>query len=107
MQQARQTKQIQLINNYNYKLKIEMKKVLLILLLIPAFVFAQKPVKPNLNKALSLYQEGKLSEAKDMIDAATTYEKTMNDGKTYYYKGLIYAALDTTSNATYKALVAD
>jgi tetratricopeptide (TPR) repeat protein len=84
-----------------------MKKVLLILLLIPAFVFAQKPVKPNLNKALSLYQEGKLSEAKDMIDAATTYEKTMNDGKTYYYKGLIYAALDTTSNATYKALVAD
>jgi Flp pilus assembly protein TadD len=82
-----------------------MKKVILILLLIPAFVFAQKPVKPNVNKALSLMQEGKLGEAKDMIDAATTYEKTMGDGKTWYYRGLIYASLDTTSNATYKALV--
>jgi hypothetical protein len=81
-----------------------MKKVILILLLAPAFVFAQKPVKPNLNKALSLWQAGKLGEAKDMIDAATTYEKTMNDGKTWYYRGLIYASLDTTSNATYKAL---
>src|SRR5688572_2017745 len=81
-----------------------MKKVILILLLIPAVVFAQKPVKPNLSKALSLWQEGKLGEAKDMIDAATTYEKTMNDGKTWYYRGLIYASLDTTSNETFKAL---
>jgi tetratricopeptide (TPR) repeat protein len=81
-----------------------MKKVILILLLIPAVVFAQKPVKPSLNKALSLWQEGKLGEAKDMIDAATTYEKTMNDGKTWYYRGLIYASLDTTSNETFKAL---
>lgn len=81
-----------------------MKKVILILLLVPAFVFAQKPVKPNLSKALSLWQEGKLGEAKDMIEAATTYEKTMNDGKTWYYRGLIYASIDTTSNATYKAL---
>lgn len=84
-----------------------MKKVLLILLLIPAFVYAQKPVKPNLNKALSLMQEGKLAEAKDMIDAATTYEKTMNDGKTWYYRGLIYASLDTTSNPAYQALSSD
>ncbi len=81
-----------------------MKKVILILLLMPAFVFAQKPVKPNLSKALSLWQDGKLGEAKDMIDAATTYEKTMGDGKTWYYRGLIYASLDTTSNETYKAL---
>jgi tetratricopeptide (TPR) repeat protein len=83
---------------------IEMKKVILILLLAPAFVFAQKPVKPNLNKAVQLMQEGKLGEAKDMIDAATTYEKTMNDGKTWYYRGLIYSTLDTTSNETFKSL---
>lgn len=86
------------------KTKIEMKKIILILLLAPAFVFAQKPVKPNLNKAIALWQEGKLAEAKDMIEAATTYEKTMNDGKTWYYRGLIYASIDTTSNETYKAL---
>jgi len=84
-----------------------MKKVILILLLVPVFVVAQKPVKPNLNKALALMQEGKLGEAKDMIDAATTYEKTMGDGKTWYYRGLIYASLDTTSNKTYKALSAN
>ena len=81
-----------------------MKKVILILVLVPAFLFAQKPVKPSLSKALSLMQDGKLGEAKDMIDAATTYEKTMNDGKTWYYRGLIYASLDTTSNETFKAL---
>lgn len=81
-----------------------MKKVILILLMIPVIVLAQKPVKPNLNKALSLWQEGKLAEAKDMIDAATTYEKTMGDGKTWYYRGLIYASLDTTSNEKFKSL---
>lgn len=70
-------------------------------------VYAQKAVKPNLNKALTLWTEGKLDEAKTMIDAATTYEKTMNDGKTWYYRGLIYASLDTTSNETFKALAPD
>src|SRR5690606_3444004 len=50
------------------------------------------------------YQEGNLSEAKDIIDAATTYEKTKDDGKTWYYRGLIYAALDTTSNPEYQSL---
>jgi tetratricopeptide (TPR) repeat protein len=82
-----------------------MKKIsFLMMLLIPAVLFAQKAVKPNLNKALSMWQEGKLAEAKEMIDACTTYEKTMNDGKTWYYKALIYASLDTTSNEAYKAL---
>jgi tetratricopeptide (TPR) repeat protein len=65
---------------------------------------AQKKQKPNLNKALKYLQDGQLAEAKDMIDAATTYEKTMDDGKTWYYRGLIYAALDTTSNPAYKGL---
>src|SRR5262245_9514055 len=85
-----------------------MKRIILIvLMLVSAFAYAQKPVKPNLNKALASWQAGKLDEAKEMIDAATTYEKTMNDGKTWYYRGLIYASLDTTSNEKYKALEAN
>ena len=44
---------------------------------------------------------------KRMIDLATTYEKTMNDGKTWYYRGLIYTSIDTTSNEAYKALAPD
>lgn len=80
---------------------------LLLLMLATVSVYAQKAVKPNLNKALGLWTEGKLDEAKTMIDAATTYEKTMNDGKTWYYRGLIYASLDTTSNEAFKALAPD
>jgi tetratricopeptide (TPR) repeat protein len=83
------------------------KYTLLLLLLATVAAYAQKAPKPNLNKALQLWTENKLDEAKTMIDAATTYEKTMNDPKTYYYKGLIYASLDTTSNEQFKALAPD
>ena len=77
-----------------------MKKVLfLMLMLIAVAVSAQKKQKPNINKALKSLQDGNLAEAKEMIDAATTYEKTMDDGKTWYYRGLIYAAIDTTESA--------
>jgi tetratricopeptide (TPR) repeat protein len=76
-----------------------MKKLALVYFLaIPGIVLAQKEVKPNINKALTSLKDGKLDEAKTMIDAATTYEKTMNDGKTWFYRGVIYGALDTTSS---------
>ncbi len=85
-----------------------MKRVTLLLLMLAAVsVYAQKTVKPNLNKALSAWKEGKLDEAMTIIDLATTYEKTMNDVKTWYYRGLIYASIDTTSNETFKALSPD
>lgn len=82
-----------------------MKRItLLVLMLTSVAAFGQKPVKPNLNKALKSYQEGNLAEAKENIDLATTYEKTMNDGNTWYYRGLIYAAIDTTSKPEIKSL---
>jgi len=85
-----------------------MKRILfLMLMLIAVSVSAQKKQKPNINKALKSLQEGNLAEAKEMIDAATTYEKTMADGKTWYYRGLIYAAIDTSSNQAVKALADD
>ena len=60
-----------------------MKRVLfLMLMLIAVAVSAQKKQKPNINKALKSLQDGNLAEARDMIEAATTYEKTMDDGKT-------------------------
>src|SRR5688500_6586982 len=77
---------------------------LLVLMLTSLLTYGQKPVKPNLKKALKSLQDGNLAEAKENIDAATTYEMTMNDGKTWSYRGLIYAALDTTSKAEFKAL---
>ncbi|MCZ8022665.1 MAG: hypothetical protein O9302_12435 [Cyclobacteriaceae bacterium] len=81
-----------------------MKKVILVLLLAPIIALAQKPIKPNLNKALNLWKDGKLDEAKAMIDVAETDAKLSLDGKTFYYKGLIYASLDTTSNENFKKL---
>jgi hypothetical protein len=75
-----------------------MKRILFLLLMLGSVAaFAQKQAKPNINKALTAWKEGKLNEAKETIDAATTYEKTMNDGKTWYYRGLIYSTIDTTS----------
>lgn len=81
-----------------------MRKVFLILLLVPALVFAQKPIKPNKGKALSFWKDGKLKEAKEMIDVCVTDPKLSLDGEVFYYKGLIYASLDTTKNELYKGL---
>jgi tetratricopeptide (TPR) repeat protein len=76
-----------------------MKRFALLLFVVAsATVFAQKPVKPNLNKALASLQAGKVEEAKQNIDAAITNEKMMNDPKTWYYRGLIYSSIDSTSN---------
>jgi predicted Zn-dependent protease len=98
-------KPIKVLTTYN---QTTMKRItLLMLMLATVVVYAQKPVKPNLNKIPTLWKEGKLAEAKEMVDAATTYEKTMNDGKTYYYRGLVYAMLDTTSNESFKSLAQD
>ncbi len=78
-----------------------MKKIVIALLIaLPIVAFAQKEVKPNINKALNSLKAKKYDDAKAMIDAATTYEKTMNDGKTWFYRGLIYGALDTTAAYT-------
>ena len=71
---------------------------LLLLVAASATVFAQKPIKPNLNKALASLQAGKVDEAKANIDAAITNEKMMTDPKTWYYRGLIYSSIDSTSN---------
>lgn len=85
-----------------------MKRItLLLLMLATVSVYAQKAAKPNLNKALNSWKEGKLEEAKANIDLATTYEKTKDDPKTWYYRGLIYATIDTTSNEAQKALATD
>ena len=82
-----------------------MKRLTLFLLMLATVsTYAQKAAKPNLNKALTSWREGKLDEAKANIDLAPTYEKTMNDPKAWYYRGLIYGSIDTTSNEAFRAL---
>lgn len=67
-----------------------------IMAFVCAFTFAQK--KPNINKAKSALDKGELAEAKTMIEQAITYEKTKDNAKTWYYRGMIYATLDTAAN---------
>lgn len=77
-----------------------MKHVLLavLFLTLAASVEAQKEApKPNINKALALAKQGKFDEAKAIVDGVPTHEKTMNDSKSWLYRGLIYIAMDTSS----------
>lgn len=77
-----------------------MKKFTLILamvMVVSSALVAQKQKKPNINKALKSMQEGNLADAKSEIDRASEYEKIKDNGKTWYYRGLIYAAIDTSS----------
>ncbi len=76
-----------------------MKRLLTILFAI-SFIGAmgQKPVKPNINKALNSFNYGKIKEAKEIIDVSMTDPKLSLDPKTWFYAGLIYASIDTASN---------
>lgn len=68
----------------------------LLIMVISAVAYGQK--KPKINNALKAAEEGNLTEAKEIIDAAIVHEKTKDDAKTWYYRGLIYAAIDTTNS---------
>ncbi len=89
-----------------------MKKSFLVLLaILPALAFAQ--VKPSLTKAEAALRANKLDEAKAIIDATTGSDDFMKDkkgnpsknaAKAWYMRGLIYAAMDTTSKEQFNKL---
>lgn len=81
-----------------------MKKLILIVLLAPLAVFAQKAPKPGTGKILSLYQDKKYKEAKEQADVTVADPKLSTDGKAWYYRGLVYATLDTIKDESLKAL---
>jgi len=85
----------------------------LLLVLLPFAGMAQKEVKPSLPKAEKALKDGKIDEAKAIIDATTTSQEYMvnkkgepskNAAKAWFLKGLIYAAIDTTKNEAFKSL---
>jgi tetratricopeptide (TPR) repeat protein len=85
----------------------------LLLILLPLVGMAQKEAKPTLPKAEKALKDGKLDEAKTMIDAYTANQENMvnkkgepskNAAKAWFMKGAIYAAIDTTRNEAYTSL---
>lgn len=70
-------------------------------LLISVASFGQKAKRTSANNYLQ-YKE--LDNAKEAIDPTITHEKTMNEAKTWYFRGLIYQAIYETEDEKYKAL---
>ena len=78
-----------------------MKRVSILLVLALTSItniYAQKEIKPKLGKIETLFKKRELIEAKEMSDISISYEKTMNNPKTWYLRGLIYMSLDTTAS---------
>ncbi len=89
-----------------------MKKLLVTLLaVVPFLVLAQ--VKPSIPKAEKALREGKIDEAKSIIDATTGNQEfmvdkkgqpTKNAAKAWFLRGLIYSAMDTSKNEAFNKL---
>lgn len=84
-----------------------MKKIAILLslsLLIGLGAYAQK------NKRTSAYMYNKnqqYDKAKEAIDEAINHEKTMNDAKTWLYRGEIYYNIAASQDSSVKALAPD
>lgn len=73
-------------------------------LLVSVAVFGQKSKRTSANNYLE-YRE--LDRAKEAIDPCITHESTMNEAKTWYFRGLIYQAIYETKEEKYKSLHPD
>ncbi len=83
-----------------------MKKIVLFFVLALAINIAGAQTK-NRSAALSSLKKGALDKAKTLIDQAITHPQTINDAKTWFYRGNIYMQIFASTNPAYKALDAD
>ena len=81
-----------------------MKKLTFLVLILLAFVAAQGQT----NKRTSAYnylRNNKLDKALEYIEPTITHEKTMNDAKTWYYRGTIYLQIALSDKPEFQNLV--
>ncbi len=72
-----------------------------VILMMSVAAFGQKSKRTSANNYLE-YRE--LDNAKEAIDPTITHEKTMNDAKTWYFRGKIYQAIHETKDPKYQTL---
>ncbi|MBX7125571.1 MAG: hypothetical protein K1X47_07750 [Cyclobacteriaceae bacterium] len=95
-----------------------MKKLVVAILLLSAVsgMAQEKEIKPSVAKAEKALLEGKVDQAKTIIDATVGNQEYMvdkkgnpsrNAAKAWYLRGLIYAAIDTSKNKAFNALDTD
>lgn len=83
-----------------------MKKISLIFLMMIAasFVFGQKPLRTT---AFNNLRKGELDKAMQNIEPTISDPTTMNDPKTWFYRGNIYLQIHMSENPAFKALDSD
>ena len=83
-----------------------MKKIIFIvsMVFINTFIYAQSV---KVQSAASYLRNGRLDKALENIEPATTHEKTMNEAKTWNYRGKIYIQIAASTNPEYKKLSAN
>ena len=83
-----------------------MKKIFLLTALI-CFSLLIKAQPIQVQSAFNYLKRGQLDKAKEAIDAAILHEKTMNDPKTWFYKGNIYLDIYLSKEPKYQQLDPD
>lgn len=63
--------------------------------LICAAAFAQK--KPKINRVDNYLKDGKIAEAKEIVDAGIEHRKTKDKDDTWFLRALTYTIIDTTA----------
>ena len=80
-------------------------KQLLITLIGALMIFQAHGQSDRVTSAWNNLKYNELESALENIKAASEYEDTKNDAKTWLYLGHVYFSIDTTSNAEFADLV--
>ena len=83
-----------------------MKKYVLLTAIIISTFFGYSQ-NSKVVSAFNYHKNGKLDKAKANIDPATVHPKTMNNAKTWFYRGNIYIDIYRSDDSTYKNLDPD
>ncbi len=83
-----------------------MKRVTLLAVfsLVAVFALAQSSA---VNKAETFRKDGKLAEAKPLVDQAIEHEKTKDKGKTWYVRGQVYEDIATSADPAVTSIDSD
>jgi tetratricopeptide (TPR) repeat protein len=82
-----------------------MKKLLSIVLIFWSLSLAAQ--RDEVTNAFFFHKNGQLDKAKEAIDKASEHEKTKNEAKTWYFRGLIYESIYRSDNPEYQKLTAN
>ncbi len=80
-----------------------MKKIILLLFVVTSFTMLSAQ-NTKVQSAYSYLRSGRLDKAMENIEPAITHEKTMNDPKTWNYRGTIFIQIAASTDPKYKSL---